>query len=373
MILFLRSSAVSIDSKLRRYCRGLRTAGVEHRALFWDRDSSITDDADVASIRFVSRPKGRGKLATAFALVRFNWFALCQMWSLRRQLSLVHAIDLDSVGAALLLHRLTGIPFIYDIYDHYPDSRGITGRARAPFDWLERMAIARAALVIIADAGRLRQHSPIPPSKLMVVENVPDAAQTAAAAMQPAANGRFRIGYLGTFEPRFRGLEDVLAVVTADDRLELHIGGTGALEPAITAAAAVCPRIICYGPMAHGEGLAMLAGCDILLGLYCRGVPNHRFAAPNKYYEHLLLGRPMLTSAGTPPGDKVRANDTGWAVDDGAEAIAAALADAIAHPALLAQKGERARALWQRDYADYFARVIAGDFVAAVRRIATAQ
>jgi glycosyltransferase involved in cell wall biosynthesis len=371
--LFLRSSAVAIDSKLRRYCRGLRAAGIDHRALFWDRDSSIADDAAVDGIRFVHPQCHHGKLDTALALIRFNWFALRRMWHLRRQMSLVHAIDLDSVGAALLLHRLTGIPFIYDIYDHYPDSRGITGRARMPFNWLERMAIARASLVIIADESRLGQHDTIPAAKLMVVENVPDADQAAFNATPPVASPRLRIGYLGTFEPRFRGLEDMLAVVAADPRLELHIGGTGALEPAITAAAAACPRIICYGPMAHGEGLAMLAGCDILLGLYYRGVPNHRYAAPNKYYEHLLLGRPMLTSAHTPPGDKVRAADTGWVVEDGPAPITAALADAIAHPAALMQKGERARALWQRDYADYFARVIAGDYVAAVRRIAAAR
>jgi hypothetical protein len=194
-----------------------------------------------------------------------------------------------------------------------------------------------------------------------VIENVPDADQAAFVTSPPSANERLRIGYLGTFEPRFRGLEDLLAVVAADARLELHIGGTGVLEPAITAAAAACPRIHHHGPMAHDRGLAMLAECDILLGLYYGGVPNHRFAAPNKYYEHLLLGRPMLTSTGTPPGDKVRADDSGWVID------------AIAQPAMMAQKGERARLLWQRDYADYFDRVIAGDYVATVRRIAAAR
>lgn len=370
VIVFLRSSAVAIDSKLRRYCRGLRVAGVGHRALFWHRDSSIAADAEVDSIAYVHPHGKQGKAATALALICFNCFALRRMWSMRRELSLVHAIDLDSVGAALVLNRLTGIPFIYDIYDSYPDSRGLTGRARAPFDWLERAAIARASLVIIADQSRLGQHAAIPPAKLLIVENVPDADQADCAAAPPPAGDRLRIGYLGTFEPRFRGLEDVLAVVAADDRMELHIGGTGALEPVITAAAAACPRIICYGPMAHGDGLAMLAGCDILLGLYYRGVPNHRFAAPNKYYEHLLLGRPMLTSTGTPPGDKVQCHDSGWVVDDGPAPLAQALADAIARPELRAQKGQRAAALWQRDYAGYFGRVIAGDYVAAVQRIA---
>ena len=372
VILFLRVCDIGIDSKIRRYCRALRVNAIDHMALFWDRDGTAKGDSEIPDIRFVSTHDGGGKLVKAWRLLRLNLFAFLTLWRMRKRISLVHAVDFDMVLPAWLFNRLTGTPYIYDIYDNYPDSRGITGWMRKPLDWMEHFIIAHAARVILADESRTVQHSPIPPSKLLIVENVPDIDQASLPQSAPRTgqDRRLRIGYLGTFEPRFRGLEDVVQVVQGMAQVELHIAGIGALGPTIDAAAAACPRIHLYGPMEHRAGLAMLADCDIILGLYYSAVPNHRFAAPNKYFEHLLLGQPLLTSTHTPPGAKVVANDTGWAVDDHADAIKAALEQALADPQSVQDKGARAAAIWQQDFANYFERAIAGDYVTAVRHLA---
>ncbi|MFZ1564310.1 glycosyltransferase [Sphingorhabdus sp.] len=371
MILFLRSSDVGIDSKLRRYRRGLDAAGLDNRALYWDRDGYTETDPNPDDLRFSYTPRNSSRWLTGLALIGLNIFAFRAMWQRRKQLSLVQAVDFDTVLAALLMRLLAGTPYIYDIYDSYPDSRGVKGVARLPFDWLEKLAIRHASLVILADECRTEQHCAIADEKRMIIENVPDADQNDFAAL-PQNKGpasQLRIGYLGTFEPRFRGLEDCITAVEANEDIELHIAGTGALEPHIKSHAATCPRIHLYGPMDHGKGLALLASCDIILGLYYRDVANHRYAAPNKYYEHLLLGKPLLTSAGTPPGRKVREQDTGWAIADGAAPIAAVLAEALADSQSLLAKGERARLLWQNKFAGYYEQVIAGDYVGEVRKL----
>lgn len=372
VILFLRVCDIGIDSKIRRYCRALRLNAIDHMALFWDRDGTAKGDSAIPDIRFISTHEGGGKAFKAWRLLRLNLFAFFTLWRMRKTITLVHAVDFDMVLPAWLFNRLTGTPYIYDIYDNYPDSRGITGWMRKPLDWMERFIIAHAARVILADESRTVQHSPIAPAKLLIVENVPDIDQASLplSAQDSDRNRALRIGYLGTFEPRFRGLEDVITVVQDMPDVELHIAGIGALGPHIEGAAAACPRIHLYGPMEHRAGLAMLAECDIILGLYYSAVPNHRFAAPNKYFEHLLLGRPLLTSTGTPPGAKVVANDTGWAVDDHADAIKSVLEHALADPQSVQEKGTRAAAIWQHSFANYFDRAIAGDYVSAVRHCA---
>jgi hypothetical protein len=140
----------------------------------------------------------------------------------------------------------------------------------------------------------------------------------------------------------------------------LDIVGTGALESAITERVARCSRIKFHGPKYHAEGLEIMRTTDILVGLYYTFIPNHAFAAPNKYYEHLLLGMPMLTSVNTPPGAKVTANGTGWAVADSKAAITKTLTEAHQHPELVEQYGATAKRLWQKDYAQYFEQAIAG-------------
>jgi glycosyltransferase involved in cell wall biosynthesis len=75
----------------------------------------------------------------------------------------------------------------------------------------------------------------------------------------------------------------------------------------------------------------------------------------------------MLTSLGTPPGNNVAADGTGWVIADGPDAIANALKDMQADHALLRKCGDAAAKLWRRHYADYFERAIAGDYLDAVR------
>lgn len=365
MILFLRSSDIGIDARLRRYARALAQGGLRPAALFWDRDGRALGLSGVHEVRFRA-PGAHGlRWLMAMRLLLLNLFAIWRIWHMRHGVSLIHAVDLDTALAAWIGGHITGLPFIYDIYDHYPDSRGISGRARRLCDWLEARVIAAARLVILADPARIAQHGPIPADKLLIVENVPDIA-SAAPALRPA-DGLLRLGYLGTLEARWRGLEDTIAVVRDMPGVALEIAGTGAIESEVRQAARDCPRIRFHGPLPHAEGLRLMASCDMLLGLYYLAVPNHRFAAPNKYYEHLALGRAMLTSAGTPPGDKVRAEGTGWAVTDSRVAIRAALEEALAKRDGLAERGGRAAALWQQHYADYFERAIAGDYVDAVK------
>jgi Glycosyl transferases group 1 len=368
VIIFLRSSDIGIDAKLRRYARALRKASLPHMALFWDRNASVMGDDDIPSLRYITRGWQKGKWATAFQLCGLNLFALRSLWQRRRQISLIHAIDFDTSVSAWIFNRITGTPFIYDIYDHYPDSRGITGWFRWPFNWLERRIISAASMVILADDCRIAQHDPIPPTKRTVIENVPDCSPPELYS-DHYPDRPLRLGYLGTLEPRFRGLEDLFSAVDGLDNVKLHIAGAGALMEQVKHWTNTSAAINYHGPMPHEQGLEMLAACDIIVGLYYSDVANHRFAAPNKYFEHLLLGKPLLTSAGTPPGAKVTAHDTGWAVEDGASHLRAVIQDALANPDGIKRKGLNAKQMWQEHYANYCADVIEGHYVDRIKRI----
>ena len=50
--------------------------------------------------------------------------------------------------------------------------------------------------------------------------------------------------------------------------------------------------------------------------MYYKTIKNHLYASPNKYFEHLFLGKVLLTTEGTPPGDKVQRYNTGFAIGE---------------------------------------------------------
>lgn len=375
MLIFLRSSELAIDSKLQRYSRALTQAKIAHAAIYWKRAPETLPPSQLVTIPYDAPLEYKSRKMTARRLLGLNFFALSEIWRRRQSVSVIHAIDLDTAPAAWLASLLTGIPFIYDIYDHYPDSRGLTGFARKALGWLERMIMRRAALVILADPSRLSQHDGIPQVRLMVIENVPDLSRADLPQCPPPSLGQgapLRIGYLGTLEPTCRGIEHMLEVVKAMPQVELEIAGAGALEDQVKAAAARCSRIRFHGAMAYNQGLALMQSCHVLMGLYYTCNPNHRFAAPNKYFEHLLIGRAMLTSQGTPPGDKVERHSTGWAVADSAAAIRAALEQACADPDLLTERSVNARQLWQSHFAHYARDTIQGTYVDAIHNISVA-
>ena len=90
----------------------------------------------------------------------------------------------------------------------------------------------------------------------------------------------------------------------------------------------------------------------VIVGLYYLTVKNHFYAAPNKYYEHLLLGRALLTTQNTPPGQRVTAHGTGWAVREGFAALQHWFSGLTADAVSVA--GVNARRLWKERYESYF-------------------
>ena len=369
MILFLRTSEINIDTRLLRYSKALEQAGIEHAAAYWDRGDGVGEAPFIPSFRFVRHLSYHSRLATALCLVQANLHFIVTLWRKRHEIAMVHAVDLDSAISAWLMNRLAGLPYVYDIYDHYADSRGLGKAVRGWLDHIEKSIIAHAECTILADKARTAQHSPIPEERLLVVENVPSVSFDFLCQSVPKRKtDRLRIGYLGTLEARHRGLEDLIDVVESNSGLELEIAGCGGLDSYCAAAAARCSRIIKHPALPHEQGLTILRGCDIMAGLYYTSAPNHRFAAPNKYFEHLLLGMPLLTSKGTPPGAKVAEHDTGWAVDDSPDAIAAMLAEALTDRQALVRKGQNAAHLWRERYADYFEQVLRKSYVRVARQ-----
>ena len=52
-----------------------------------------------------------------------------------------------------------------------------------------------------------------------------------------------------------------------------------------------------------------------MLAIYDPRISNHRFAAPNKFYESLMLGKPVIMVKGTGMSSIVEENDIGAVID----------------------------------------------------------
>ncbi|OVZ58151.1 hypothetical protein CDO46_26940 [Pigmentiphaga sp. NML030171] len=365
MIVFIRSHVPQLDGRMRKYRQALAEAGMRTVALGWLRGESIPN-VDEANDAFYRRPAPLGGgWRNVLNLVLWNGFVLRWLWHNRRDIDLVHGVDFDSCLPAYVFSRLRRVPFVFDLYDKYTETRGMAGPVAAVIDTLESWVASKADLVLLADASRYEQHGLRPSSRIRVLENVPVSGHDLSyRAVQPQVP--IRIGYFGVLEERNRGLEDLIAACTRSaDKVELHLAGYGPVAPLAREAARQHENVTFHGAMDVAAGLSLMSSMDVVAGFYYLTVPNHRFAAPNKYYEHLLLGRPLLTTKGTPPGDKVGQYETGWALDEGEAPILQWLADV--GPAEIERRGRNARMKWDTEYENYYEENYAGFYAEYVR------
>jgi hypothetical protein len=352
--LFIRSADVATDSRLEKYCTALAKRAVQFRIAYWQR-SSVGSASDGSNFVFDRAASYGARYANIFNLILWAFFQSRIIYSCRKEIRYIHSVDLDTGLISLFWCRLYSIPFVYDVYDCYSDSRGISGIFKKIIDVVERFVIRRSDISILADVSRYQQLEVSRASKnVIVIENVPTNLTVDQMPASTVASGNLRLCYFGNLEAQNRGLEDVLNFCKSNPSIELHVAGLGALGSLFKTTAEKNSNIHFYGPMKHSDGLALMKGCDAILGLYYLSVENHRYAAPNKYYEHLLLGRPIITSKGTPPGSKVEEFRTGIAIDDGAAALSEAVNWLDQNRTEAAVLGANAKKLWDTRYKSYY-------------------
>ena len=112
-----------------------------------------------------------------------------------------------------------------------------------------------------------------------------------------------------------RMLEELLEVIAQNDRFELRIGGFGVLEDLVKQYAQENENIIFYGKLPYNEVLRYENQCHIMTAIYDPTVTNHIYAAPNKFYEALMLGKPLIMVKGTGMSKVIEENPIGVLID----------------------------------------------------------
>lgn len=285
-------------------------------------------------------------------IVRCFTFA---MKRLRRGDTLL-CMDLETALLGLVAARLCGARVHYDMADPFYLAK--PAPLKPLWRWLERQYIRLSDLATAPHPSRFALFFESLPDHALVVENVPDipASDVANRAhRRREASGVLTLGYFGTLEDH-RGIQDLLALVQRHPAIRLEIGGRGPLAGEVREAGKACPRIRFSGSYRVEDLASLTRDVDVYCSLYYSSKKLHRYAAPNKYFEHLALGLPILMSAGTPYAEDVRREATGWVVPDGLAALEAWQEQVRTHLSTLDDCADRARHLWETRYKDWMPR-----------------
>ena len=87
-----------------------------------------------------------------------------------------------------------------------------------------------------------------------------------------------------------------------------------------------------------------------LSAIYEPTIRNHRLCAPNKFYEALALGKPIIVCKGTGIDKVVEENNIGKVIDYDVHQFYNAVRMFKDNPELCAQMGKRARKLYEEKF-----------------------
>jgi wfbS len=313
-VVFLRSQIPSADSRLQRYVDIIKEKKIPYLITAWNRENKKKNEKENTILYNKRAPIGGG-VSNIFSLILWNLFLFRILWENRKNYIIIHSIDFDTCIPAYIIAKIFKKKFIFDVYDKYTDARNTPSFVAFFIDRIEKYCCIHCDKLILPDECRIKQLN-ISPNKerISIIENVPYTQFNLVTKEIRKDNLVF--SYVGILEEKNRGIENLLNAVAHNPSVKLYIAGAGKIESLVKEKTEKYPNIVFYGQVSSQKALEILSKSDVIVGMYYKTIKNHLYASPNKYFEHLFLGKVLLTTEGTPPGDKVKKYNTGFAIGE---------------------------------------------------------
>jgi glycosyltransferase involved in cell wall biosynthesis len=350
-VVILRSNPLSPDPRSLRAATALKQAGLQVTLIGWERSgrNTIAQQRPYGSVVLMPIAAGFGRgLRNLPHLLRWQASLLRWLRANRRDYQAIHACDFDTVLPALLAGRLGHKPVVYDIFDFYADMlRGMPRFIRQAIRLVDLWAIGRADAVILPDPVRMAQLQGARPRRMIVIYNSPiDVSIPPAPKMNPVS---FRLSVVGMLNLE-RGLLELIQVLGHHPEWELALAGYGTDETAIRSAAA-CPNVTMLGRIDYQNAMSLNGAADALVATYDPAIPHHRYASPNKAFEAMMLGKPLVVAQGTHIDELVSEIGCGLVVPYGdVEALDIALTRLAKDPDLRRRMGQAGRKAYEQRF-----------------------
>jgi glycosyltransferase involved in cell wall biosynthesis len=287
--------------------------------------------------------------ARTFSTARFNLVAARRAVMLKADV--YHCHDFNTLYAGVTAAGRAPGPIIYDSHELYAHLNVAhpTRVRRAVVEFLERRWIRKAAGVITvsdAFADQLVRRYGIP--RPIVVLNVPDATRETTVDVPEALKGPgVKLLYVGGIQ-RARGLEQAIRALAELPRARLVLMGPAFPDEesslrALAESLGLFDRVAFVPPVPHGAVVSVAKHATLALVPFQDVGLSHRLTIPNKLFEAIHAGLPVVASDFPEIRRVVEENDIGVVCDAGdPHAIAAAVNSLISDPERLKTLHENA-------------------------------
>ena len=356
MVVLIRCNDILTDPRATKYVNFMKREGVEYIKIGWDRDGKALNNDDTF---YYKKTAGYNVGGLKAVRNRIGWmlFVIKTLIRIKPKDAVLHGCDLDSAFPAvvykLLFNKKTRV--IFDVFDWFSatlyNQKMLVLKA---FKMMERVSVKYSDYLIICEPERIEQIPYIiPQEKILVLPNIPyfnSEISLYKNSNYSFNNNRITFAYVGGFSTE-RCLSEIIDLAS-EGKINLLIAGYGAdsiqekLDNLKNS-----PNIKCCGKVKYEDGLQIMYNADVIYAMYSISNPNHIYAAPNKFYECMMLGRPLFTTKGTIVERKVNDLNIGYVSGETKEEIYNTIKDL--NPEDMVEKGNIAHGLWQTLFSTY--------------------
>lgn len=360
MVIIVRSNDIVSDPRVEKYIKFLDDKHLPYQLIGWDRDG-VMESSDNAV--YLKRRAGHnvGGIKAIKGRIVWMWFVFCTLRNMNLRGVTLHACDLDAAFPCAVYKFLTSakrnIKLIFDIFDWYSDTiPNQNALIRWAFALMERVSVRLSDYLIICEPER-REQIPFSfdDSKLTVLPNIPYFSDSSFLTEMDSPlfdNDKITFCYIGGFIVK-RCLEDIISIAERGE-INLAIGGFGSKEiEGRLEDLKDHPNIKYYGKVKYQDGLRIMYNSDIVYAMYSPEIKNNIYAAPNKFYESMFVGKALFTTLGTKVGEKTVQLGMGYVAKDNEEDIMQVIR--TIDPEEMRIRSKKSSDLWKTKYCNYTA------------------
>ena len=320
-VLMLLTNSYDPDPRVRQEALSLRAMGYHVRLLAWDRDgkSPTAEMMEGIQVERVHLPSSHGRGTTQiFFYLAVYLKLIVQAW--RISFDIIHCHDLDTLPLGFLVGRLKRKPVVYDAHENFVGM--LAGNVHPwvcrALTWIEDSLIARVDLLITV-GEKLRQSFVARGARRTAVVGNWKSLKDYQRTEEQNQELRRKLGVPGnalvitciTQLLKNRMIGELVEAARAFPEVYVVLAGKGAMEEQVRKWAAQEPRIIYPGFLHASEVPAYTCASDVIYCGFDLTNPNAAFAAPNKLFEALAAGKPLITPDVGEIGDLVRRANCG--------------------------------------------------------------
>ncbi len=290
------SNDLSTDQRVRKMCHSLQKKGYDICLVGRELKNSLPIDRPY----FVKRFRlwfNKGGLFYANLNIRLFFYLLFSKYDR------IHANDLDTLLAAFIVSKLRNKPLVYDTHEIFTEVPEIQGRwAKKVWQSIENSIFPRLEMIITVNNSIADFYAKRFSKKIRVIRNIPEKLSNPIFLSRKdlgLPENKFIVIAQGSGINIDRGNEELLLSIEHLKDVLLLFVGSGDAIPTLKKLALnlnLGERVLFIDRMPYEKMMNYTANADLGISLDKASNLNYLFSLPNKIFDYIHAGIPILAS-----------------------------------------------------------------------------